>query len=610
MKTDRQSFIQMLSLTILSLKTVLIFLLSFVSSSNTPVNAIHGGFYVGRISEGQFEYSDLNGWMTPRKAKELCEKDAKCGGFTYKGSKILDRDYEIYFFHIVINVEKDLNSFKWIYYQANKSFTIFQGIFENENEDGVKSRQFVNTKISGISPEEKCEMDIECVAILKTKNVSTAILVDYLDIDTFKMSNEKTTLVKIVNATRKTNIYATSPWDNLDICCPEHGKVNTKKLLKTINDSMPRISCDIPRDEFVSRYVKRREPVILVNCTKDWIAQKEWSPEKLLNQGGGKLMWKSDFETKGEVFEEFHDQETLPGDILQKIIENNGTIKVFDSIAKQRHTFERRNGQKLNSDKMHLFTDYSKPKPVPEDYFEKAGLLTDYQWVLIGSKGTGTELHTDPEYTSAWNTVLSGHKWWVLMPPEVQPDPFLCYEDCSCEDCGNGGIRIHSWFTHVLPQLRGRKWYGKTVREFIQGPGETIYMPGNLAHAVMNIDNTLSVTENYFLDDSLDDWVHGLIAGKQLLHGYSTRHWEQEVFWKAMYYKLLDSRDREVVRSMRDQVEYMVNNVDTACDDVDEEYGHELDNEYELDDDADEEKDEQDNEENEIEKEDNEETWE
>ena len=32
---------------------------------------------------------------------------------------------------------------------------------------------------------------------------------------------------------------------------------------------------------------------------------------------------------------------------------------------------------------------------------------------------------------------------------------------------------------------------------------------GHLAHAVMNIDENLSVTENLFLPDSLEDWVHG-----------------------------------------------------------------------------------------------------
>ena len=55
------------------------------------------------------------------------------------------------------------------------------------------------------------------------------------------------------------------------------------------------------------------------------------------------------------------------------------------------------------------------------------------------------------------------------------------------------------------------------MREFIQGPGETIYMPGNLAHAIMNIDENVSVTENLLLEDSLDDWIHGMMSGENLL---------------------------------------------------------------------------------------------
>ena len=53
-----------------------------------PILTGHGMLGVGRISEGQYEYSALNGWMTPAEAKDLCEKDPQCGGFTYKVWKI------------------------------------------------------------------------------------------------------------------------------------------------------------------------------------------------------------------------------------------------------------------------------------------------------------------------------------------------------------------------------------------------------------------------------------------------------------------------------------------------------------------------------------------
>ena len=62
--------------------THLIFLV--ITRGDLSIENAQNGFFVGRVSEGQFEYPDLNGWMTPRKAIQDCEEDKKCGGFTYK----------------------------------------------------------------------------------------------------------------------------------------------------------------------------------------------------------------------------------------------------------------------------------------------------------------------------------------------------------------------------------------------------------------------------------------------------------------------------------------------------------------------------------------------
>ena len=62
---------------------LVLFLLLFVFTCQ-----VLGEFLVGRLSEGQFEYPHLNGWMTPRQAKQLCDEDQQCGGFTYKAMKI------------------------------------------------------------------------------------------------------------------------------------------------------------------------------------------------------------------------------------------------------------------------------------------------------------------------------------------------------------------------------------------------------------------------------------------------------------------------------------------------------------------------------------------
>ena len=45
---------------------------------------IQAKFYAGRIKPGKFEYPFLNGWMSTIEAKEKCEKDLACAGFTFK----------------------------------------------------------------------------------------------------------------------------------------------------------------------------------------------------------------------------------------------------------------------------------------------------------------------------------------------------------------------------------------------------------------------------------------------------------------------------------------------------------------------------------------------
>ena len=150
------------------------------------------------------------------------------------------------------------------------------------------------------------------------------------------------------------------------------------------------------------------------------------------------------------------------------------------------------------------------------------------------------------------------HWRWVLMPPEVLPDAFLCDESCSKgkED----DINVLSWYTHVLPQIRHRwsswkmsNWHQQCWSPLLEHTFEATrqkislncskgssmetrwrslcrvqerqyicryvqtkigfllktHFQGHLAHAVMNIDENLSVTENLFLPDSLEDWVHG-----------------------------------------------------------------------------------------------------
>ena len=55
-------------------------------------------------------------------------------------------------------------------------------------------------------------------------------------------------------------------------------------------------------------------------------------------------------------------------------------------------------------------------------------------------------------------------------------------------------------------------------------------MPANMAHAIMNVEDNMSVTENYFLIDGLEDYIHGVMAGDFVIERDSLC---EEIFWKS-----------------------------------------------------------------------------
>ena len=69
-------------------------------------------WFIGRIPPDQdFEYSSLNGFYSPKRAKQICENDIQCAGFTFKGTRrILNVVPEIYFFHFIDESSKHLTT--------------------------------------------------------------------------------------------------------------------------------------------------------------------------------------------------------------------------------------------------------------------------------------------------------------------------------------------------------------------------------------------------------------------------------------------------------------------------------------------------------------------
>ena len=64
----------------------------------------------------------------------------------------------------------------------------------------------------------------------------------------------------------------------VDRCCKPFKVEPDISNKKYINDVIPRVSCNMGKDNFLTEYVQKRKAVILLGCQKDWPARK-WTFE-------------------------------------------------------------------------------------------------------------------------------------------------------------------------------------------------------------------------------------------------------------------------------------------------------------------------------------------
>ena len=110
-----------------------------------------------------------------------------------------------------------------------------------------------------------------------------------------------------------------------------------------------------------------------------------------------------------------------------------------------------------SSEKCSVLDGLWRPRPVPDDLFRLVNFPNEVGWMIASAKNTGSQLHIDPNLMGAWNLLLTGRKWWVVVPARIPVKELTCDSACShpmwAKDQGN----VWPWFEHVLPQLRDRR---------------------------------------------------------------------------------------------------------------------------------------------------------
>ncbi|PWN26975.1 Clavaminate synthase-like protein [Jaminaea rosea] len=147
----------------------------------------------------------------------------------------------------------------------------------------------------------------------------------------------------------------------------------------------------------------------------------------------------------------------------------------------------------------------------------------DYRWLIAGPARSGSGWHKDPNYTSAWNTPLSGSKRWLLLPPHVTPPGVYVSEDGAEV---TAPLSLVEWFADFYDETLSRHGRGKggdgQLLEGVCEAGETVYVPSGWWHLVVNLESGVALTQNFLSLAELPDVLEFMKNRPEQISGFKT----------------------------------------------------------------------------------------
>lgn len=217
------------------------------------------------------------------------------------------------------------------------------------------------------------------------------------------------------------------------------------------------------------------KPFILTEPVKEWPVYGKWTPEYLLSQY-------PDVKFRAEAV----DWPMVKYMTYMSNSADESPLYLFD------RAFAEKTG--ITIGRAERDAAYWSPDCFGEDLFSVLGdHRPDCRWMIMGPKRSGSTFHKDPNATSAWNAVLTGSKYWLMFPssPTTQPPPGVILSDDHSEITSPLSIAEYLLTFHSL----ARQTPG--CREGICHAGEVLHVPSGWFHLVLNLEDSLALTQNF-----------------------------------------------------------------------------------------------------------------
>ena len=490
---------------------------------------------------------EANNELSFQTAQEKCETNVHCAGVSEEYYEDEDEEEDGYTHHIIFHsyvppegiipkLEDEAMEVNTTisYYHSRKPFVVHRGM-------AVGGIIQMYTDITVDEAQELCNNISNCVGFTyplhsNTMNMIHPDGITFLSsVDSFPYYQNQNNAYYNMWYTLLSNdiskagyINATDFEFDVDLtlkpystCCNSHDIPENLDDIRKY-DTLPRISCNISKEEFTKQYIIPRKPVMLVGCDESWEALQKWNFHHLSSRFENDTLWRA------SVGDNALDEAMEWGNIVNAI-EDNSKFVIFDQL-------DRSHGKILEE-------DYRIPQPLQgADLYN--GLLRfpdeEYgplRWFCVSNGNSGTEAHMDPVSTDAWNSIVQGHKWWVIFPDTVDKNRHMSC-DTACSYYKNTKYPpIRYWYSSIGMHVNKFIYPGTNQRpiQVLQSPGETIYVPYGRIHSVYNVDETIAVTANFGSIGNFNRvWIDIITSGKK--------------HWSRAYYNLFDKKLREMAR--------------------------------------------------------------